>query len=43
MIDQGFAAARMLFSIVLNAVGLVGLIAAAWFMPHVLQLIVSAG
>lgn len=40
MIDQGLAAARLFFAVALNAVGLAVLLAAAWFMPQVLDLIV---
>ena len=43
MIDQGIAAAKLLAAVALNAVGLAALLAAAWFMPQVLELFVAAG
>lgn len=43
MFNQGIAAARLLFAVALNAVGLLALLAAAWLMPHVLGLFVRFG
>lgn len=43
MIDQGIAAAKLLVAVIFNAVGLLALLAGAWFMPQMLQLIVGLG
>lgn len=41
MIDQGIAAAKLFLAVMLNAVGLAALLAAAWLMPRVLELLVG--
>jgi hypothetical protein len=41
--SQSIEVARMVFAIALNTVGLAAVLAAAWFMPTVLDIIVSSG
>lgn len=41
MIDQGIAAAKLFLAVVVNTVGLAALLAAAWLMPRVLELLVG--
>lgn len=41
MFDQGIAATKLVFAVVLNTVGLAALLTAAWFIPQVLSLFVG--
>lgn len=43
MLEQGIAAARLLMSVTINAVGLVALLAVAWFFPQFLGALVQSG
>lgn len=40
MIGRGFSAVKIGFSVAFNALGLAALLAAAWLMPYVLELMV---
>lgn len=41
MLQRGIAAARLVLNVTLNAVGFVAVLAAAWFMPEFLALILG--
>ncbi|MDX1554569.1 MAG: hypothetical protein R3212_00940 [Xanthomonadales bacterium] len=43
MFKQGIAAARLLLSVTFNALGLVVLLAVAWFLPQFLGAVVHSG
>lgn len=43
MLHQGLTAARLFFTVALNAMGLLALLAAAWLMPQFLAMILRSG
>lgn len=40
MFGRGFSILKIGFSVVFNAMGLLAVLAAAWLMPHILELMV---
>ena len=43
MMEQGIAVAKLVVAVAFNAVGLVALLAGAWLMPQLLQILVGVG
>lgn len=43
MLEQGIVAARLLLSVTINAVGLLALLAVAWFLPQFLGALLRIG